>query len=71
MFRPDRIVRRLLRVEFLVEMKTGQTWRGVLVEADEHTLSLLSASHITRDGAVPVDGQLFLPRADVAFIQRT
>jgi small nuclear ribonucleoprotein (snRNP)-like protein len=68
---PDRIVRSLRRTEFVVTMKTGQTWRGVLTEADEHTLTLMAVTEIAHDGTVTqADGQIFLPRSDVAYMQR-
>jgi small nuclear ribonucleoprotein (snRNP)-like protein len=69
--RADRIVRRLLREEFLVTMKSGQTWQGVLTEADEHTLTLMAVSEVAPDGSrTPADGSIFLPRFDVAYMQR-
>jgi small nuclear ribonucleoprotein (snRNP)-like protein len=69
--RADRIVRRLLRTEFVVTMKSGQTWQGVLTEADEHSLALMAVSEIALDGTrTPADGQVFLPRRDVAYMQR-
>lgn len=69
--RSDRIVRRLLREQFVVTMKNGQTWQGVLTEADEHSLALMDVSEIAQDGTpTKADGQVFLPRADVAYIQR-
>lgn len=64
-------MRRLLREQFVVTMKSGDTWSGVLVEADEHTLSMLHVQKVQPDGtSVSADGQMFLPRSDVAYMQR-
>jgi small nuclear ribonucleoprotein (snRNP)-like protein len=72
MARSDRIVRRYLRTKFLITMKNGQTWSAVLMEVDEHSLSLADTEFINPDGTrTPAEGQVFLPRADVAYMQRT
>lgn len=68
--RPDRIVRRHVRTKFLITMKDGSTWRGVLMEADELTLSLFDAEALGADGTpTPADNQVLLPRGDVAYMQ--
>lgn len=68
---PDRIIRRHVRSRFLITMTGGATWDGVLYEADDLTLVLRDASHINADGSkVAVDSELFLPRIDVAYMQR-
>ncbi len=70
MLRPDRIVRNHLRTKFLITTHGGQTWRAVLMEADEHTLSLFDVESLAPDGtATPADGQVLLPRGDVAYMQ--
>lgn len=71
MARADRIVHRYLRTRFLVTTKANQTWDGVLMEADSHSLLMAHAELVTADGKrTPADGQVFLPRADVAYMQR-
>jgi hypothetical protein len=71
MMRPDRIVQQQLRTRFIITMKSGQTWSALLISADRNTLHLAEASAITPGGdATPADGQIFLPRADVAYMQR-
>ena len=70
-FRPDRIVRRQLSTRFVITMKSGQTWDALLIEADRLTLSLADVSSISSDGSrTRADGQVFLPRLDVAYMQR-
>lgn len=69
--RSDRLVRKHLRARFIVTMKSGDTWSGVLVDADRLTFCLADVSAISPDGqSTPADGQVFLPRADVAYMQR-
>lgn len=71
MNRTDRIVRGLLRETFLITTKAGQTWEGVLMQADPTTLMLFDAAMIHPDGnRTRADGSVFLPRADVAYMQR-
>lgn len=70
MARPDRIIRTHLRQRFVITDKTGQTWRGVLLDADPTTLVLADAEAIAHDGsATKADGTIYLPRSDVAYMQ--
>lgn len=71
MGRRDRIVRGLLRTRFLITTKGGATWDAVLMEADESSLMLFDAAMVHPDGSrTPADGQVFVPRSDVAYMQR-
>lgn len=70
MARPDRVVRTHLRQRFLVTTKSGQAWSGLLVDADATTVLLANVQSLAPDGtATDADGQVFLPRADVAYMQ--
>lgn len=73
MFRsPDRIMRGLVRSKFLLTTKADQTWEGVLLEVDDNCLVLAEAALVEHDGSkTPADGQVLLPRRDVAYMQRT
>lgn len=69
--RPDRILKSYIRQSFLITTFSGQTWSAVVMDADERTLSLLDAELVSTDGSrTKADGQVFLPRADVAYMQR-
>jgi hypothetical protein len=69
--RPDKVVRQHIRSRFLITMKAGLTWDGVLYDADPSTLVLRDAAAVNGDGSkVPADGEVFLPRHDVAYMQR-
>lgn len=69
--RADRVIRARVRSRFLITMGDEKTWDGVLFDADDNTLVLRDASAVQADGSrVPVDLELFLPRIDVAYMQR-
>ncbi len=66
----DRILKQYLRRRFLITTKDDQTWSGVVLEADAFTLRLHDAELINRDQTrTKADGQVFLPRADIAYMQ--
>jgi hypothetical protein len=68
--RTDRVVKQYLRTRFGITMKSGATWSGVLLEADAQTLRISDARLINPDGTeTAADGNVFLPRADVAYLQ--
>lgn len=71
MARADRILKSYRRDKFLITTKPGQTWSAVVMDVDDRTLSLLDVEVVAPDGTrTKADGQIFLPRADVAYMQR-
>lgn len=64
-----RILRTHLRKAVLVELKSGQTFRGVLFDADRDCFILRNAQVIDGQQSVPVDGEVLILRPDVAFVQ--
>lgn len=72
MSRRDRIVQQMRRFSINVTTTSGATFSGVLLEADERSLLLTQAAQVSPDGTrIPADGQIVVPRADVAYIQQT
>lgn len=68
--RRDRIVRGFLRYRMVVTMHDGGTWEGVVTDIDDRTVVLRSAEAIQPDKSrVPADGDVLLPREDVAYMQ--
>jgi len=67
---PDRLVRSHVRSRFVVTMQSGDTFEGLLDEADDLTVVLVDAWAVTEQSRVQVDGRLFLPRVEVAYMQR-
>lgn len=68
----DRLLKSRLREVFVLTMHDGSSWRGLLYAADEKTVALreaelLSAGSVT---PTPVDGELLLPRDQIAYMQR-
>lgn len=69
--RRDRLLRTYVRERFVVTMKSGETFDGLLDDHDETTVELVDAHHLSASGVVStVDGRLYLPRAGIAYMQR-
>lgn len=67
----DRIVASHTLQRTVVTLKTGETFDGLVRDADARTLVLVKASSMTQGkDPIPVDGALYLDRADVAYLQR-
>lgn len=54
----------------MVTMQGGESFEGLLLDADEKTLHLVEAHALSGKASVPVDGALFLPRAQVSYLQK-
>ena len=70
MLRRDRIIRQVLREKFILTMKSGEAFEGLLVEADEKSFRLANAAGVDGTKRLTVDGELFVPRAEVLYMQR-
>lgn len=68
--RRDRLIRTYLRERFVVTLTGGESFEGLLYEADEKTLHLVDSHAVDGKSRVPVDGALFLPRDRVAYLQK-
>lgn len=69
----NRVLRSRLRQPCLVTTKTGATFTGVLFESDRQSLVLRNAEAVgaAEDKSnVPLDGEILVLLADVAYIQR-
>lgn len=66
----DRLVRKALRERFVVTLRGGESFDGLLVEADAKTFRFANASAIDGHVHVKVDGDLFIPRSEVTYLQR-
>jgi hypothetical protein len=66
----DRLVKRALRERFVVTMTTGETFEGLLLDADDKTLQLTGAFALSGQSRVEVSGDVYLPRLGVAYLQR-
>jgi hypothetical protein len=69
--RRDRLLRQHLRERFIVTLKSGDAFDGLLDEHDESTVELLDPHVVKPDGTLrAVDGRLYLPRTEIAYMQR-
>lgn len=68
----DALLRGRLRHIVVVEVRTGETFRGLLAECDERTILLRNTESVgaADQASILVDGELMLPRDDVKWIQR-
>jgi hypothetical protein len=67
----DRIVTDHLREKYVVTLKSGETFDGVLTEADGRSVVLMQARSLSPDhNPVLIDGCLVLARADIRYLQR-
>lgn len=66
----DRLLRRSLRERFVVTMHSRESFDGLLLEVDDRTLTMVNATALNGQDRVKVDGTLYLPRAEVAYMQK-
>ncbi|SDJ07735.1 hypothetical protein SAMN05444157_1615 [Frankineae bacterium MT45] len=68
--RRDRLIRKSLRKRYLVTLTSGEAFDGVLVDADDAHIVLVDAESVSpNNDRLKVDGQLWLPRANVTYLQ--
>lgn len=65
----ETLLKRRTRRRCLVSCKDGQTFSGLLWEADKGCLVLKAATVVGDGGTASIDGEVVILRADVAFIQ--
>lgn len=69
--RRDRLLRELLRERFVVTLKSGETFDGLLDDWDDRNLLFIDTYAVTEKTRVQLDGAgLWLPRENVAYLQR-
>lgn len=68
--RRDKLVRQALRERFIATLRSGATFDGLLLDADEKTYRFADAYAVDGRNRVSVDGELFLPRGEVLYLQR-
>ena len=67
-----RLLRQRLRRRVIVTLKSGESFGGVLYEADTEAIVLRNAQAIgmgEKQSNLAVDGEVLLLRADVSFLQ--
>lgn len=66
----DRLLKRYLRERFVVTLKTGEAFDGLLDAWDDSTIELVNVHAVAEKTRVPVDGRIYLPRPQIAYMQR-
>lgn len=67
----DRLLKKALRERFLVTLKSGETFDGLLDEWDQSHLTFVDAhAHMEQGKPVSVQGALWVDRANLAYAQR-
>lgn len=70
MARRDRLVRQMFRTRYLLTLDTGESFDGLLLDADESYLVIGDAESIAANGdRLKVDGSLWIPRARLVYMQ--
>ena len=70
MGRRDRLVRQALRARFVVNLCGGESFDGLLMDIDDQTIQLVDAFALDGKNRVSVDGTVYLPRSEVAYMQK-
>lgn len=70
-FRADTVLRRRQRAQWMVTLKAGGAFRGVLSDHDRRCIVLSDAEHYSDETTrVPVDGEVVIQLGDVKYAQR-
>lgn len=71
MSRPDRLLRRSIRTRYLVTLDSGEAFDGLLIDADDQHVVLADVESVAANGdRLKVDGQLWLPRLSISYMQQ-
>ena len=71
MFRSrDRLLRNEVKERFVVTLKAGPMFSGLLIDVDDRTFHFSDVRIIQKSGSEPADGQLYIERSNVAYMQR-
>lgn len=67
--RSERALQGRMRREVIVTLHSGESFSGVLFDRDALVLVLRNAVHLQPQANVPVDGELLVRWAEVAYVQ--
>lgn len=68
--RKDRLLRKMILERFVVTLRSGESFDGLLADADTKTIRLVSSFALSGKDRVSVDGELFIPRNEITYLQR-
>ncbi|MFC0546923.1 hypothetical protein [Kutzneria chonburiensis] len=62
-------MRAALRARFLVFLRDGGSFSGLLVDVDDRTAMFTDVKLVQAHGTLPADGTVFVDRARIAYLQ--
>jgi small nuclear ribonucleoprotein (snRNP)-like protein len=69
-----RLFMSLVKERLVITLKNGETFEGLLIEHDRKVVKLVEARALTISGggnpSAPIDGELYLIRSEVNYMQR-
>lgn len=70
MFGRDRLIQKSVRDRFVVTLADGGSFSGLLLDADPTTAVFADVRLITEQGEQPAQGQVYIERLNIAYMQR-
>lgn len=67
----DRLLKQVLHERFIVTPTEGPLFSALLVDVDEKSLRFVDVSVLESGVERPAQGELFIARSNVAYMQRT
>lgn len=69
MNRKDRLLRAAHLERFVVTLTTGESFDGLLADADDNSVKMVGAHAVSDTESVAIDGDIYLPREKIAYMQ--
>jgi hypothetical protein len=66
----DRLLKQVLRERFVITLKTGETFDGLLDDWDDRTIVFVDSYAVSEKARIPANGKMYFPRDQVAYLQR-
>jgi hypothetical protein len=67
--RRDRLLRASHLQRFVVTLGSGETFDGLLADADDNSVRLVDVFAVDEKSRVSVDGEMYLPRLNISYMQ--
>ena len=71
MNRRDRLLRQVHLQRFVITLGSGETFDGLLADADDNCVRLVDVFAVDEKSRVSVDGEMYLPRLNISYMQNT
>jgi len=67
--RRDRLLRQVHLQRFIVTLTSGETFDGLLADTDDNHIRFVDAYAVDEKSRQSIDGDLYLPREKIAYLQ--